>query len=255
MKPSPLDSKKAEQMRNAYDGTSEYYDSRYRHIQYLKYSILLHQIIKIQKLPQIQLRGLVLDNGGGTGLFLEFLQKLSKFSIRNSEEDEKINQILEFTCYLISKKYRTTPISLIFPPTVICDVSFEMLQIARKFQDSIMLYGLVSCDSAHLPFRPSQFSTITAFTVFQNIENINKAIEESHRVLVDQGCLGISILKKSYNKFRFAEMLGKCFDDIYPVNFEKERGDFQKMIVQNGKYSQFYDLEKVEDFFLTAKKL
>ncbi len=242
-------------MRKAYDGTSEIYDSRYRHIQYLKYGILLHQIINIQKLPQIQIRGLLLDNGGGTGLFLEFLQNLSVFLTGNLEKDEKTNDILEFTCYLTKKKYGTSLISLILPPTVICDISFEMLQMAQKFQDSTKLYGLVSCDSAHLPFRHSQFSTITAFTVFQNIENINKAIEESHRVLADQGCLGISILKKSYTKFQFAELLGKCFDDIYPVNFDEEWGDFQKMIVQNGKYSQFYDLEKIEDFFLTAKKL
>ena len=105
MKPPLLHSKKAEHMRNAYDGTSEFYDSRYRHIQYLKYGILLHQMVNLQKLPQIQLMGVILDNGGGTGLFLEFLQSLSSFLAGNPGNDEKIDLILEFTCFLINKKH------------------------------------------------------------------------------------------------------------------------------------------------------
>ena len=57
MKPSHSHSKKAEQMRNAYDGTSEFYDSRYRHIQYLKYGILLHQMITVQNITPDSIYG------------------------------------------------------------------------------------------------------------------------------------------------------------------------------------------------------
>ena len=172
--------------------------------------------------------GLILDNGGGTGLFLEFLQNFSSFLAGNQEMMKKLILSLNSLVFLSIKNYQINLISMFPPPMVICDISFEMLQVARKFNDSKILYGLVSCDSAHLPFRNSQFSTITAFTVFQNIENINQAIEESYRVLTDRGVLGISMLEKSSDKFQFAELLGKSFDDIKPVHFEQGKGGISK---------------------------
>ena len=254
MKTSLPHSKKAEQMRNVYDGTAEFYDSRYKVIQYLKYGILLHTLINPHSLPQIDLQGPILDNGGGTGLFMEFLQDLSSFLGGKKGNNEKVNIILEFTSYLIKNKFGVIPISVHLNPMIVCDISSEMLRVARKFQDSRALYGLVACDSSHLPFRASQFSTITAFTVFQNVLDMEQAISESSRVITAKGILGSSVLEKSSDKLQFAELLGKFFDTIQPVHFEGERGDFQKIIVQNSKYSQFHDLEKVEDFFLTAKK-
>jgi hypothetical protein len=63
----------------------------------------------------------------------------------------------------------------------------------------------------------------------------------------------MSVLEKSKNKLKFANLLGSYFNKINSVPFEEERVEFQKINVQSDKYSQFYDLAKVEDFFLTAK--
>ena len=137
---------------------------------------------------------------------------------------------------------------------VLCDVSFEMLRIASVNHTSSNLYGVVACDSTHLPFRKSQFPTITSFTVLQNIEETAHAVKEAFRVNSKEGIFGVSILKKGINKLKFAELLGKYFQEIKPVSYKEIWEDFQKMGFQSDKYSQFYDPVKVEDFFLIAKK-
>ena len=246
-------SKKSEQMRNAYDGSAEFYDSRYQVIQYMKYAILFQKLIEVHNTSKVTLRGPLLDIGGGTGLFLTFLKDGEKFLERSTSNDEKIDQILHFAWFMLESTHALDPSSIEVDPIIIGDISFNMLQVARKNNTSSMLYGLVACDSANLPFRTSQFPTITAFTVFQNISDIRKALKETSRVIMDDGQLGISILKKQYEKFHFAHLLADFFQDISPVPFQENWEKFQNKIVQNGKYSQFYDLEKNEDFFLIVK--
>ncbi len=252
MKNFLLHIQKAEQMRDSYNRSAVHYDSRYKYIQYLKYGITLQKIIIPEKQQSISIRGPLLDLGGGTGLFSVFLQEFSELLKSYESDDPEINLLLQFTLHLIRSNNKEEPTRLVIPSTIICDISFEMLQQVIKKPN---IYGLVACDGSHLPFRDSQFLTITAFTVLQNIVQKDLAIAEAFRTLKEDGSFAISNLEKSQDKQQIIESLGNYFKQILPIYFRELLEEFQKIIVQSDKYSQFHDLAKVEDFFITAKKI
>jgi SAM-dependent methyltransferase len=251
MKNSISHNQKTEEMRDAYNRSAEYYDSRYLTIQYLKYGIALQKIIDPTEQAQIVLNGPILDMGGGTGLFFNFLRDFSRYLEDQTSEEERVNLIFNFSLFLIRSIIHANPSELILPQLIICDISYEML---HKCPKDHRIYGLVACDGSQLPFRDSQFSKITAFTVLQNIVKKDLAIYEAFRVLKEKGIFTISNLEKSQDKREIIESLGKYFEQIHPILYKEQMVEFQKMIVQNSKYSPYYDLEKVEDFFLSAKK-
>jgi ubiquinone/menaquinone biosynthesis C-methylase UbiE len=251
MKNTISHNQKAEEMRDAYNRSAEYYDSRYRNIQYLKFGITLQKLIDVTKQTEIVLNGPILDMGGGTGLFFDFLRDFSQYLQEEYSNVEGLHLIFEFSHFLIRTNLQANPSELILPPVVICDISYEMLRNSKKDHK---IYGLVACDGSQLPFRDSQFSRITTFTVLQNMVHKELAIYEAYRVLQERGIFIISNLEKSQDKREIIESLGKYFDRIHPILYQEQLEKFQKMNVQNSKYSPFHDLEKVEDFFLTAKK-
>ena len=245
---------KVEKMRTEYDTTAAFYDARYRHIQFLKYGILFQKLVSSKIRMNTYQKGPILDAGGGSGLYLEFLKLFSDYLNDIHVCDERIQQILEFTEFLLGDTIKSLDRSIFDKPIILCDISFEMLHIALEKKCASLLYGIVACDCSHLPFRDESFSISTAFTVFQNIEKVENAIKEVFRVLGDTSTLGISILKKKSNKLKFTELLGRYFLEISPIHVEEALVEFQKLMVQSDKYSHFYDLAQVEDYFLIAKK-
>jgi SAM-dependent methyltransferase len=256
MNPSLPHTNKVEKIRADYDSTAEFYDARYKYIQYLKYSFLLPSLIDREVLPEVRIKGPILDSGGGTGLFLEFIDEFSLFLQGRESDDERVNALYEFTRFNLreSLKCYVIPTPRMCRVMVICDISYEMLRIASQNLQSSRNHGLVACDSTYLPFRDGIFSNAVAFTVFQNIDDVEHAIEEAYRILLDGGVLTTSLLKKTSNKLKFAMQLGKYFQEVSPIYVDRIVEEFQKLIVQSDKYSPFYNLEKVEDYFLTAKK-
>ena len=255
MKPShPLFSK-GEKIRDAYNKTAEFYNQRYKYIQYVKYGILLPKLIRIHSSSNCEILGPILDLGGGTGLLVEFLQMLSNYLKGHGTDDEKCDLILKFTRFLLLKQIKKECTSFRPTPVIICDISFEMLNIARKNLDRSKQYGLVACDCSHLPFRDKSFSIATTFTLFQNVDEIGHAIEELFRIMSNGGTLGISQLKKQSNNLKFAGLVSSFFSEITPVHYEDNLAEFQKHIVQLDKYTHFHDLANVEDFFIIAKKI
>ncbi|MBN2155205.1 MAG: hypothetical protein JW776_04125 [Candidatus Lokiarchaeota archaeon] len=248
---------KEEKIRDAYDESAIYYNSRYQIIQFLKYGIMLPKLIHIPSLPSVEIKGPILDVGGGTGLFLEFLDLLSLYWRGEYVKDEKIRKILEFTSYYIMRITGIKPVSLVHNLMIICDISFNMLLHARSLRNDTALRGLVACDCSHLPFRNKFYLTLIAFTVFQNIKNTESAIYQFFRTIQDLGTVGISILRKHSNKLEFVNLLGTYFEQIQPITIENIIEKLQKSNGQFDKYSPtsiLHELECVEDFFLSAKK-
>ena len=75
------------------------------------------------------------------------------------------------------------------------DLSEELLKLnpnseKNKFQGSI----------SKLPFENERFDCVCSFTVFQDLANLNKCLDESFRVLKKEGKFILTFLKMSKNK-------------------------------------------------------
>ena len=127
-----LHNEKVEKMRTEYDTTASFYDERYRHIQFLKYGIVLQKILNTKSRMNMDQMGPILDAGGGSGLFLEFLKQFSDFLKDFPVKDERIHLILEFTRFLFRDTIKSLDWSIFEKPIILCDISFEMLHIALK---------------------------------------------------------------------------------------------------------------------------
>ena len=80
--------KKKEKIKESYNTTADFYNSRYRNIQYEKYARML---------SGIKLNGVILDLGSGTGMLSEFLDKeiiCVDFSINMLKKSENKYRIL-----------------------------------------------------------------------------------------------------------------------------------------------------------------
>ncbi len=62
----PSSDRKKNNIRNKYNATADFYNNRYRNIQYEKYARMLNDV---------KLKGRILDLGSGTGLLSDFLNK------------------------------------------------------------------------------------------------------------------------------------------------------------------------------------
>ena len=153
------DLNKIEKIRNDYDKTSNFYDKRYKNIQYLKYAFLLSKLFKISKKVSkkvskkasknilknisetqnnltISLSELILDYGGGTGLLFEFLRDLKKVlydiqvgQVNLDEIEQDLLPFLLLSVYILLKgEIFDSKIELIMPNMLICDISYGMLE-------------------------------------------------------------------------------------------------------------------------------
>ena len=136
------------QVMKKYDMTSSNYDELYGEEQAEKYHVISNLIVNVAGL----LGGKMLDAGGGTGTFYEYLY-LQGLIGRNSYY-------------------------------VLFDMSIGMLERARLRISKLLKYNtplvdIVRGDLAFLPFRGSSFDNIFSITVFNNLPQhaVERALE------------------------------------------------------------------------------
>ncbi len=160
-----------------YNSSAKIYDNRYKIIQNYKFKLLIENLIFK--------RGLYLDAGSGTNLFLDYLNR------------EKITRNIRL---------------------IGLDISFNMLKIAKEKQkNSCLILG----DIEHLPFKRNLFTGFFSITTFQNLADINKGIEELIRVFKSKGLLAITILKKSFNLNEVKKLFQPHFQDLNYIDDNK----------------------------------
>jgi SAM-dependent methyltransferase len=133
----------------AYDRSAATYDARFRELQAHKYRAAL------PFLPAVADGALCLDAGGGTGLFLAFLQEQ--------------NHPLALARWLL------------------LDLSLGMLGKARTRSRLT-----VAADLSHPPLRPGSVTLVVAFTSL--LDNVGRTVREMQLLLVPGGSLVASFL-------------------------------------------------------------
>jgi ubiquinone/menaquinone biosynthesis C-methylase UbiE len=158
------DKGKKKEIIDRYNLTSNFYEQRYSKIQSDKFNIIL----KIDDLNNKT----ILDSGCGTGLLFDFI-------FRNHKNSRGINYFY-----------------------VGVDISINML---RKFHSKLnqkgkkkgFNIGLILSDLENLPLRNIIFNQIFSITSLQNLPNMMNGINETFRVLQQNGDIRLSILKKN----------------------------------------------------------
>ena len=273
MKPNKKD--KTQKILEEYTKSAEFYNSRYKSIQIVKYSLLLPKLISNS--DKILFNSPFLDYGGGTGLLLKFI-----FSIYNyldfkpliqqnpddTFKDEEIVHFERFCKFLTTIKTKQIG-NYLFPSILLCDLSRKMLIECKKYIKNTNLThlqekfcGLVECNGENLPFRDKSFRTITSFTVLQNLNTIERGIEEIARISKNKSTIGISILKKWGDKMKFIELLKPFFQNIRSVFVNDDLKDEFLSVIKSlkNKNIAFFDtqilkdIEKTEDNFFYILK-
>jgi ubiquinone/menaquinone biosynthesis C-methylase UbiE len=93
------------------------------------------------------------------------------------------------------------------------DNNKEMLKLAPK-----------NCSYANaesLPFEDNSFNTIISVTVFQNINNMEKALKEIKRVSSNNN-IYITFLKKSSKLKKFRKLINQYFENIKEIEESKD---------------------------------
>jgi SAM-dependent methyltransferase len=272
---------KSERIRISYNNSAKNYDSRYESIQFVKYALLSPKIITMCKGRKIQSFSIMdpfLDVGGGGGLLLKFLILFQRYL---SETNKFLNRKYQNLNNDIVEKFEESQIFLFeymkqqlnlpgneirryvlnLPAVVVCDISFEMLQqidsidlfINNKNQNSLsssLLYGKVECDAMYLPLRDNQFSTTTAFTVIQNLEDPIKGFEEMNRVSMKDAHLLISVLQKFGTKIQVIELLTHLKRDFRSIVFDDDWIDKLMELKRQleMKYQIYFDKDPLNEF-------
>jgi len=155
-------SNKKYDVRHKYDSTANRYDARYRDIQKQKYFEIFSEIEMVKN-------GTIIDVGGGTGLFLDYLQN-KNFTI------------------------------------VITDISFEMLKEGRK---KYLHGFFICADSEYLPLRKSSGDLVTCISVIQNLESPQKTLEECYFIVKKKKLFVLTALKKLFDLEKLAKKVEK----------------------------------------------
>ena len=190
------------EIKSKYEASANVYDSRYEQIQLQKYAQMLDGFV-IDKLP-------VLDLGCGTGLLAKHALAKPKLQVSQGETVK------------INKK--------IFG----CDISFEMLKIAKSRGEII-----VQADQEHLPFRANSFGTIFSFTSLQNSEKPELMLKEAKRVLKT----------RRVNDSAASESKDSREDSVFILTYLK-KFDFTKEIGKLFEIQEVKDLGEDEGFVL-----
>ncbi len=131
-------------IRERYSKTAPSYDELYKFEQYSKYSEVVWRIP-----PQ----GIILDDGCGTGLLLEYIHVHGL-----------VKEIKYYLCL---------------------DITREMLEIARKRERTLQVDFLVEnveADAEHLPLREHSVDIVYSFTVMDLLQQPIRGIREAIRV-------------------------------------------------------------------------
>lgn len=91
-------------------------------------------------------------------------------------------------------------------PTFGIDISFEMIKLAHKKYPEI---NFLVADADNLPFRSKLFDNIFSITHLQNMPNPLITLNEINRIAKDNAKITISILKKSWDLDKLAELIEK----------------------------------------------
>ncbi|BEP17540.1 hypothetical protein PYJP_08920 [Pyrofollis japonicus] len=165
-------------LRIKYNATSAGYDELYGEEQRKKYNVATKRLR-----PQ----GVVLDDGCGTGLFLEYC-------IKNQFSDS----IIYYICL---------------------DLSPGMLKKAKERIHKLgieYLVDIVEADAEYIPLRDKCIDTVFSFTVLGLLSDPTKGLAEIRRV--NKGCSIVSILKigeaRKSSVIRFGTYIGETDKDI-----------------------------------------
>jgi len=99
------------------------------------------------------------------------------------------------------------------------DISEGMLEVGRKKIKEKSLDQKISfkkADSESLPYADAAFDAVTVAFGVRNFENLEKGIEEMHRVLVKDGVIAIIEFSKP-KKFPIKQLFGFYFKFIMPT--------------------------------------
>jgi ubiquinone/menaquinone biosynthesis C-methylase UbiE len=95
--------------------------------------------------------------------------------------------------------------------TVGVDISMGLLKVARaqvKSQKLVSAY-LVRADADYLPFQGMFFDKVFAFTLLQNVPDLDAALGEMIRAAKENAVFVVSGLKKAYSEQSFRRILAK----------------------------------------------
>ncbi len=172
MKTNISHSNKKGKIIKEYNSSSQYYDNRYHDIQLKKYESFIEKKWFQKKI--------ILDAGCGTGLILEQVSKYIKFKALSN-------------CNYVG-----------------VDISLNML---KKFQLKLnnlgkaLIVNLILADLENLPIRENIADIIFSITVFQNLTDIERGLDNLIRVGKAKFDIIISILKKASELEKFNDLV------------------------------------------------
>ncbi len=184
MEAEQADSKKMRMIRD-YDATSSFYDFRYKKDQFDKLKkIFLRK--RVMNSP-------ILDFGGGTGLFLDYLVEL---------EDDTLFDI--------------HPLPEIGNHYVNIDISSEMLKIMKEkpsieMISEVLQVHAVCGDCENPPFRDNTFNSFISLTSIQNFPNPHKALTELYRITTRKSEGFVTTLNKKITKTDYVNLVSSVF--------------------------------------------
>ena len=143
-----------------YNSTSDYYERRYKEIQYNKYKFVLNSYTVGGKI--------ILDAGCGTGLLYDFI----------------INSLEQ--------------IKTAFYSYIAIDISINMLKIfkSKNFNKDKKIgnkINLILSDLENLPIRSNIFNSVFSLTSLQNLPHIIDGVKEMLRVVKEDADIALEI--------------------------------------------------------------
>jgi len=157
-----------------YNLTAKTYEMRYAEEQAVKYKAALEHL-------KINLHGIVLDVGCGTGLL---------FSHVAAEAETVVGM----------------------------DISGKLLRHAKERARGFRNVQLVQADADNLPFKNDQFTVVFAFTMLQNMPKPLKTLSEIKRIAERNATMVVTGLKKAFSLEVFRELLQNA--DLQVVSLE-----------------------------------
>jgi malonyl-CoA O-methyltransferase len=87
------------------------------------------------------------------------------------------------------------------------DVSYKLLQKAKKNANVYKNTFMLRADADHLPFREGFFDAVFAFTILQNMPKPSETLGELKRVANKDGMVVVTGLKKAFPLEKFMDVL------------------------------------------------
>ena len=170
-----------------YNSTSDYYERRYKEIQYNKYKFVLNSYTVGGKI--------ILDAGCGTGLLYDFI-------IHSLEQ-----------------------IKTAFYSYIAIDISINMLKIfksknSNKDKKIGNKINLILSDLENLPIRSNIFNSVFSLTSLQNLPHIIDGVKEMLRVVKEDADIKFSILKKNLDLNKLISLLKSKIFELQILNKE-----------------------------------